>query len=115
MTQDEILRIFGPVLTDALTRLRSRSRKVDNRDVTVIFTPVFQSIAKAAGANLALATARLTWAPSDVTEASLRDAVRGIVDSAIPAFDTEAMRRKQEALERELSAVINSERPSLVY
>ena len=116
MDANTILKIFEPMLTDGLTRLRSRNRKVDNRDVVTIFGPIVQSIARAAGGNPGDAVAGLadTWEPADTNMGRLEGLVRAIVKAAAPPIDFEAMRRKQEELEAELAAPMRSlDRPNV--
>lgn len=102
MTESEITKIFEPVFADALARLGKRT-KANTDDVVRIFTPVFQSVARAAGgdnpANLA------TWAPEEVTEARLRATVTEIVAAAAPKIDLEYAAKRTAELEAEMERV----------
>jgi hypothetical protein len=114
MDADTILKTFEPVLADASARLLKRT-KADSSDVQRIFTPVFESIARAAGGGHSVIDRLSSWGPADVTQGTLRALVQDIVAAATPAVDIAAMQRHQEALEAEMARIVRPDRPEIGY
>jgi hypothetical protein len=114
MTEAEIRTIFEPVITDALNRLHRRT-KATGDDVARTLGPVFDAVARAAGAPQSDIAERLgSWVPAEVTEARVYAAAREIVSSAAPnVADVEFMKRRTEELEREMRTVRSADRPAV--
>jgi hypothetical protein len=116
----KVLEIFEPMLTDCLARLRSRNRKVDAKDVRVIFLPVLRSIARLVGGDKKnLVNNRLSdWEPADVNERSLQTFIGRIVEAATPSVapaELAEMRRKVQQLNEELSRPVDVQRPPVEF
>ena len=114
MDANTILNMFGPVLADASARLLKRT-KADSSDVQRIFTPVFESIARAAGGGHSVIERLSSWGPGDVTQGAVRALVQDIVTASTPAVDIAAMRRHQEELEAEMAQIVRPDRPEISY